>query len=165
MQTFLPYPNIWASARCLDNKRLGKQRVECKQILIALGVDVGEHRGNRQSRWRNHPAVCMWRGHELALAEYAEIMCIAWRQRGFKDTLQEQFAEVIRMLGSLSAEQWRRYPEHPWFTEPNWLGYERLHASHRSNLLRKNRTHYGQFGWQESADLPYWWPVVSEVIS
>ena len=91
MQTFLPYPNIWASARCLDDKRLGKQRVECKQILITLGVDVGEHRGNPESRWRNHPAVRMWRGHELYLAEYGEIMCAAWRNRGFKDTLREQF--------------------------------------------------------------------------
>ncbi|MFN7881952.1 MAG: pyrimidine dimer DNA glycosylase/endonuclease V, partial [bacterium] len=33
MQTFLPSPSFAESARILDNKRLGKQRVECKQIL------------------------------------------------------------------------------------------------------------------------------------
>lgn len=153
MQTFLPYPNIWASARCLDDKRLGKQRVECKQILIALGIDVGEHRGNPASRWRNHPAVRMWRGHELALAEYGEIMCAAWRNRGFKDTLRVQFREVADRLNQAV------------FSSPNWLGYDRLHASHRSNLLRKNARHYGQFGWQEPPDLPYWWPVDKEVMA
>jgi hypothetical protein len=151
MQTFLPYPNIWASARCLDNRRLGKQRVECKQILLTLGVDVGEHRGNPASRWRNHPAVRMWRGHELALAEYAEIMCVAWRQRGFKDTLRDQFHDAVCRL--------------PYTPSPNWLGYDRLHASHRSNLLRKDVTHYGQFGWQEPADLPYWWPTQQEAVA
>lgn len=36
MQTFLPYPNFAASARVLDNRRLGKQRVECVQILKAI---------------------------------------------------------------------------------------------------------------------------------
>ena len=36
MQTFLPYPDFAKSAMCLDNKRLGKQRIECLQILKAL---------------------------------------------------------------------------------------------------------------------------------
>lgn len=155
MQTFMPYPNTWASARCLDNKRLGKQRVECKQILLALGVSVGNHVADTGSHWRNHPAVRMWRGHELALAEYAEIMCIAWRQRGFKDTLRDQFRDVADRL--LANSQWHH--------SPNWLGYDRLHASHRSNLLRKDSTHYGQFGWLEPADLPYWWPTQQEVVA
>lgn len=153
MQTFLPYPNFWASARCLDTKRLGKQRVECKQILLALGVSVGEHRGNPASHWRNHPAVRMWRGHELHLAEYAWIMCKSWRMRGFKDTLLDQFAGVRDSI----------LQDGRWHAAPNWIGYNRLHASHRSNLLRKDAAHYGQFGWAEPADLPYWWPTQQEV--
>jgi uncharacterized protein (DUF2132 family) len=32
MQTFMPYPSFRKSLDCLDNKRLGKQRVEAKQI-------------------------------------------------------------------------------------------------------------------------------------
>lgn len=36
MQTFLPYPSGVKSARVLDRQRLGKQRVECLQILAAL---------------------------------------------------------------------------------------------------------------------------------
>jgi len=42
---------------------------------------------------------------------------------------------------------------------PLWLGNEELHASHRSNLLRKAPLWYGQFGWTEPDDLPYIWPV------
>ena len=34
-----------------------------------------------------------------------------------------------------------------------------MHASHRSNLLRKDPEHYMQFGWTEPPDLPYVWPV------
>lgn len=33
MQTFLPFPDFARSAKVLDNKRLGKQRIEAKQIL------------------------------------------------------------------------------------------------------------------------------------
>lgn len=36
MQTFLPFPSRVKSARVLDDRRLGKQRVECLQILGAL---------------------------------------------------------------------------------------------------------------------------------
>lgn len=163
MQTFLPYPSFRDSARCLDVKRLGKQRVECKQILLALGADVGEHRGNLESRWRNHPAVKMWRGHEHSLAEYAEIVCIVWQQLGFKDTLRDQFRETalrISVYSKLSKKKWGS----TWnpASSPNWLGYDRLHASHRSNLLRKDAKHYGQFGWRETADLPYFWPTHEE---
>ena len=36
MQTFLPYPDFKKSAKCLDYKRLGKQRCESWQIYLAL---------------------------------------------------------------------------------------------------------------------------------
>ena len=38
MQTFTPYSDFQASARALDNKRLGKQRVEVIQIVRAITV-------------------------------------------------------------------------------------------------------------------------------
>ena len=54
MQTFLPYPDLRDSVACLDSKRLGKQRVECLQILNVLE--------GRRTGWQNHPAVKMWAG-------------------------------------------------------------------------------------------------------
>lgn len=130
MQTFLPYPDFERSAACLDNRRLGKQRVECMQILNALnGVQKG---------WRNHPAVKMWAGHELALESYMAACIVEWRKRGFKNTMVAA--------------------NFPSATMPSWFGNENFHAAHRSNLLRKDPAWYGQFGWTEPDNLDYVWP-------
>lgn len=149
MQTFLPYPDYVKSAECLDRKRLGKQRVECKQILLALGVAMGEHTAGKSS-WRHHPAVKMWSGHEAELCLYGGIMCGVWMNRGYKDTLGPQFVEAyLRMC----------HAKVPHLEKPAWLGNEAFHASHRSNLIRKDPVHYLQYGWTEPDDLPYVWPV------
>jgi hypothetical protein len=138
MQTFLPYPNFRESAKCLDNKRLGKQRVEVYQILRVL---TGQSQG-----WKNHPAVKMWRDQQYGLALYGIVCCNEWIQRGFKDTLREKLSEL-------------RAVEPNMIILPTWFGDEAFHASHRSNLLRKDPIWYNQFGWTESSDLPYVWPV------
>lgn len=148
MQTFLPLASFKKSAACLDNKRLGKQRVECKQILLALGVGVGEHEPYA-SRWHNHPAVLMWRDYEPQLAAYAAAVCREWRSRGFRDNLLPEFMAAYTVLRGTT----------PRLTYPDWFGKKLFHASHRSNLLRKNFGHYRQFGWQEPIDLPYVWPT------
>ena len=78
MQTFLPYADFEQSARSLDTKRLGKQRVECIQVLRGLTVPG--------YGWRHHPAVKMWRGCEEALGRYALTCCDVWTGLGFGDT-------------------------------------------------------------------------------
>jgi len=138
MQTFLPYSDLKDSLAALDYRRLGKQRVETKQLLTALN---GETKG-----WVNHPASKMWRGYETALAMYGALSCQIWLQRGYKDSLLSYFEE--RMNAPLVL--------------PPWLGDERVHASHRSNLLRKDAQFYGQYAWAEPADLPYLWPVLTD---
>jgi len=154
MQTFLPYPSFIDSARCLDVKRLGKQRVECKQLLLALGVPVGEHQPKRSS-WVTHPATRMWRRHELTLAHYGAVMCREWRERGYRDVLLDQFKVAYDWLQG----------ECKGLAYPNWIGYDAFHSSHRSNLLRKNMAWYGRFGWSEPSDLAYFWPVEMEAVS
>ena len=54
MHTFLPCPGFADSARMLDARRLGKQRVETIQVLRALTV--------AGYGWRHHPAAAMWAG-------------------------------------------------------------------------------------------------------
>lgn len=141
MQTFLPYSSFVESARVLDYRRLGKQRVETKQLILAL---TQPHYG-----WKNHPAAKMWRGYVPLLAEYGRVMCREWRDRGYNDSLMpffEGFDDV------------RELPV--WMRElPPWLGDEQFHASHRSNLLRKDMEFYSQWGWTDPIDLPYVWPV------
>lgn len=140
MQTFLPYPSFYASATCLDRQRLGKQRVEVKQILRALR---GESRG-----YTKHPATLMWKGYEWQLALYGTVVCDAWISRGYRDSLRSYFYDIAYDMRSDTGM-------------PPWFDNDAFHASHRSNLLRKDPAHYGQFGWTESPDLPYVWPVVS----
>lgn len=149
MQTFLPYGDFAKSAKVLDRQRLGKQRIECKQILHAL---IGTSKG-----WVNHPATVMWRGYEHKLCRYGIEVCREWILRGYKDRQHDYFCywydNLIRTAGSRSC------------LYPPWLWDEDLHASHRSNLLRKDPEHYGQFGWTEPNDLPYVWPSDPTVIS
>lgn len=141
MQTFLPAIEFRESAEFLDRARLGKQRVEVKQILNALREGKGG--------WVNHPATRMWRGYERALAYYGWNICNEWIFRGYTDTLAGEFERGFKIRGDVK----RPIPM------PPWLGDERLHASHRSNLLRKDPIWYGQWGWDEPDNLPYFWPV------
>ena len=141
MQTFLPMRNFDDSAKVLDWRRLGKQRVEVLQIYNALH---GESKG-----WRNHPAVKMWEGYELALLTYGVIICKEWRNRGYKDTLLDRFeAEIVR-LENLGAKH----------KMPPWIGDEKFHLSHRSNLSRKDHGHYDPFWPGTPANLEYVWPT------
>lgn len=153
MQTFLPYPDFAKSAQCLDNKRLGKQRVECLQILNALT--------NPKYGWQSHPAVNMWRGKKHALGLYGCHVCFEWRKRGFNDTCAEKICSVLLWTNNLEiALRTLSFDlQYPKYDYPIWLGNTELHMSHRSNLLRKDVKHYSQFGWNEPHDLPYIWPV------
>ena len=75
MQTFLPYPNIIESFKCLDNKRLGKERLEATQILNIL-LNKTDKKG-----WRSHPAVCMWKNFENCLIYYRNECITEWTKR------------------------------------------------------------------------------------
>ena len=138
VNTFLPWPDEIKTAKSLDNKRLGKQRVEALQILRAnLGLTKG---------WRNHPAAVMWRGHEGALIEYTVAMCDEWVARGYVDNVRAQVYELFRVHKITT----RSY-EKPW-----WWGKQKFHRSHKSNLKRKDPDHY-RFNVPD--DLPYQWPT------
>lgn len=145
MQTFLPYEDFAKSASVLDDKRLGKQRVETLQVLNALT--------RPGYGWGQHPAVKMWRGHVPALMAYQVAVCNEWTSRvskntgrNFKDTCLDKSIAVAGTTGSD-------------FDRPFWLGDPALHLSHRSNLLRKDPIHYGPLFPGDPDDLEYVWPV------
>ena len=149
MQTFLPYADFERSARSLDLKRLGKQRVECIQVLRGLTrSDYG---------WRHHPAVLMWKGHEEALGRYAFTMCEVWTERGFADTCASTIGADLREAGVQSV---RTQPELAAADAlPAWLGAPEFHRSHQSALVRKDPEHYRPLFPDVPDDLEYWWPV------
>ena len=134
MQTFLPYADFKKSAKCLDYKRLGKQRVEAMQIYKIVS-------GKRTTGgWINHPAVNMWRGFSNLLAYYYNDILDEWIKRGYKNTMEYIVCP-------------------PSITEPLWLGNKDFHNSHKSNLLRKDPVFYAQYMWDVPNNLDYIWKV------
>lgn len=136
MQTFLPYADFRQSVKCLDYRRLGKQRVEAMQILKIVSGERTE------GGWINHPAVLMWKCCPDALKLYLKICIEEWKRRGYNNTMDIPIIENEKDVKM-----------------PSWLGNEKLHASHRSNLLRKDPWYYEKFGWTEGPGLEYYWPL------
>ena len=148
MQTFLPYPDFERSARSLDPRRLGKQRVEGLQVLRGLTVaDYG---------WRHHPAVKMWHGRLEALGRYTLTCCEVWVEAGFGDTVASTVTAELLAAGVSelrSQAELAVVGKLPW-----WLGDEEFHRSHRSALLRKDPAYYRASFGDVPDDLPYVWP-------
>lgn len=84
LNTFLPYPEFDRSVVCLDNRRLGKQRVEAWQILRIVRASPVAVPGEA---WANSPAVRMWRGFPDALSVYYNLCLLEWDKRGFKNVI------------------------------------------------------------------------------
>lgn len=139
MQTFLPYSDFKKTAQCLDNRRLGKQRVEAYQILRVL---TGQTKG-----WQNHPALKMWQGYETALVFYTFAICSEWLHRGYKDTVLEKTLQLAIQHVSYD------YRLPPFIHKRTFLN------SHRSNLVRKSPEHYRKFFPKIPDNLPYYWPT------
>jgi hypothetical protein len=154
MQTFLPYPDFAASARALDVKRLGKQRVETIQVVRALTwPGYG---------WANHPAVLMWKGFEEALGRYGFACCDVWTELGFGDTCAATIGADLRAIGVTHVRTQAELADTG--ALPTWLGDPDLHRSHRSALVRKDPEHYRPLFPDVPEDLPYVWPVRSEAV-
>ena len=162
MQTFVPVTDSFDDiARVLDNKRLNKQALEGWQILMnLLQLDPrGEHRVSKG--WSNHPAVKMWRGHEVALYLYVEAMVKEWKRRGYKSTIGDKAKATIKRaieLGLISNVS----------SNPEWISssstFSTVASSHRLALLSKDYEWYSQFGWPEDRGTrpdtyEYVWPV------
>lgn len=137
MQTFLPHESFEESAKSLDMKRLGKQRVETLQLLNSI---TGKTTGKG---WTNHPCKHMWASNMAALVQYGLVICKEWLSRGYKDTCYDKIAAF-----GVEAN-----PDMPW-----WIGIESFHISHQSNLIRKNPTFYNDKWPTVKGDLPYLWP-------
>lgn len=139
MQTFAPEGTaLVLGFRKLDDKRLGKQRVEAYQIYRSI---VGMSNG-----WRNHPATIMWEDRVTALAHYGVLCCEVWIERGYNDSLLPMF-QMFREVGI----RWGDNPEPPRFLDD-------IAESHRSNLIRKDPGFYLPHWPDTKPNLPYLWP-------
>ena len=137
MNTFLPLPDFQVSAKVLDDKRLGKQRVECLQLVNTL---LGKSDG-----WKNHPCTLMWQGRVNSLIEYGLAICNEWIKRGYRDSVWDQL-----YCGFVFDESD--------YKRPYWFGSYKFHLSHQANLLRKDKDYYGKFWPNVDPSIPYFWP-------
>lgn len=140
MQTFFTHENPKHTAKILDYKRLGKQRLETKQILTAIrqkksgDIYMIDKNGRERLRgWINHPCTDMWFDYEDYLCYYGYIMCKEWIRRGYNDSLKPFFKENMTATSYDSMEK------------PSWVACNKLHTSHRSNLLVKNYDYYRNY--------------------
>ena len=134
MQTFLPYSNFMETAKCLDYKRLGKQRVEAMQIINIIECK------SKSKAWKNHPAVHLWENNIDALKLYCNTMIDEWIKRGYNNTMKKYY--IFLDYGACY---------------PKWLGREDFHSRHRAALLFKNYEWYKQFNWKEEPKIDYLW--------
>ncbi|MGN6611732.1 MAG: MSMEG_6728 family protein [Angustibacter sp.] len=145
VQTFVPYADLVASAAVLDDRRLGKQRVETLQVLRALALpDYG---------WQRHPAVLMWSGALPGLVAYGRAVVEAWTARGYADTTLEPITEFAPQVVGVGADELLARG-----LLPEWWGDDAVHRSHRSALVRKDPDHYGPVFPDADPDEPYVWP-------
>lgn len=180
MQTFLPFSDFKKSAESLDYRRLGKQRVECLQILAALADGPYQKKlmvpqQGPYGIWQSAPE-----------CEYKSFI---------KDDGQYPFGHVYRKTpwyNHPAAQMWKNYETYlviygrifckEWVSRgykdtcydkinafydkfkisvdrPTWLGNENLHLSHKSNLIRKDAVFYRKvFGDEIPNNLEYVWP-------
>ena len=127
----MPFPDVRASVKSSDNKRLGNQIYREALTLIRGG-------------WPNHPASRIWKNHKRALAIYSLAGLDELRERG-RDYPHHRLT-------------FERYAEtEPDTGLPDLIGYEPFHLSHKSNLLRKDASWYGSRFPGVPNDLPYIW--------
>ena len=162
MQTFVPLTDSFGDvAKVLDRQRLNKQALEGWQILMTL-LELDPQGNHRTPKgWVNHPAVKMWRGHEMALYLYITDMVDEWKRRGYKSTIGDKAkATILRgvELGRVSTPTY----------SPSWVAnleqFKIIAASHRVALLSKDYDWYSQFDWPEDTGsrpetYDYVWPV------
>lgn len=145
MQTFLISPDYSETSKILDYRRLGKQRVECWQILnILLTLKIHP---NTKLAWMNHPAVLMWKGYEYQLCKYGIEISKNWINRGYKDSMLPKFQSWLRRINYFDKEY------------PKWFKNEKFFSAHRAALLFKDKNYYKKFKWKEKAKLEYIWPI------
>lgn len=111
MQTFLTHDNYLDTAKILDYKRLGKQRVEAYQIFKALRGDYHRSKG-----WINHPATAMWRGFEYQLALYGLTISQEFLDRGYNG---QRMVEIFTQLATQAFAQDKQNP--PWWVQSKLL--------------------------------------------
>jgi len=133
VNTFVTHDDPVQCAKNLDYRRLGKQRVEAKQILDILLKP--ENPEDSTKAWSHHPAVLMWRGYTNGLKFYLNCMIEEWVHRGYNNNMNlEEYAV------SASGDSKETGP--PVIKLPWWFTCRQFQLAHQCALLRKDNKYY-----------------------
>ncbi len=132
MQIFLPYANPIKTAKCLDNKRLNKQIIECIQIISAnTGINIG---------WKipkyciNHPITKLWKENIDYLIFYCKILLVEFEFR--KKIMHKSYTQWIILFECLNRILYTKFPKHI---------TSEFCKFHQRKLYNKNPEYYKQF--------------------
>lgn len=134
--TFVTHDDPRETAKLLDRARLGKQRLEAKQIIDILS-NVPMKNSTKVSS-RKHPAIDMWQGHIVALKFYFNCITKRWIKRGYKNTMElYDIKETKELLTEIETKTPKLFP---W-----WFFCPLLQLSHQCSLYRKNNEYYSKY--------------------
>lgn len=176
MQTFLPVADFEKAATFLDYKRLGKQRVECLQILNILLIGpyrkrqcgsvlkgFGKWESATEEEFKNEEkrpfgyfgfSKTPWYNHPAARMWRGHLFelsnyTLAICNEWIKRGYKDSIKEkILSMQAQLKP-----------VVLPDWFSNSDFFVSHQSNLIRKLPEHYQKFWPQVPNNLPYVWPV------
>lgn len=118
----------YETAQALDEKRLRKQIIECRQILDALN--------GKTKAWRSHPAVVQYEGYEPYLMNYLDCLQL------FAKGKLEQAKDISDVT-----DRWFKPLFH---TEPYFDSMKR-------RLYTKDPVHYAQWADLGTSDVNWYW--------
>lgn len=137
VNTFIVSTSLEECARLLDFKRLGKQRVEAKEIIDCLEKKI--------KGWKNHPAVKMWENNIDALKLYYNAMVIEWTKRGFNNNMELydlKFEDASFWISTMNEGVTTMTQTPGKIQFPYFFGWKPIIYSHRASLIRKDPTFY-----------------------
>lgn len=186
MQTFLPYSSFKRSAAVLDNKRLGKQRVETLQVMQGLAgmrlkssviVDTGRSKhvvfpdgtdgvapitkkvDLDPSEWSLEVTSGVgWLNHPITrMWAGRECWLMSYQFAICREWTRRGFRDTC-LAKTLYLHKHSELCEVRKPKPPFWLGNRDFHLSHQSNLVSKLPEHYGPLFPGVPDDLAYVWP-------
>ena len=141
---FIIVPDIYMTAKMLDQKRLCKQRVEAKQIIEIL--EEYDRTGQLTKSWSSNPATKSWLGYTNHLKVYFNIICREWIQRGFNQTMplyviDETPYNIVPSSFDGRSISFDRSKINQ-FSFPIWVSFYPFYMSHQASLCRKDPKFY-----------------------
>lgn len=144
MLIFAPYDKFAQSAEVLQQFDLLKQIDTVNGVLTLL-------HGEDPSEYVNEPAMMAWAGHEPQLALYGLILVEEALSRHMKFRMDRKTEQFEWHLSTATSGEFN-------MALPHWFGDQRIHNSHKSELLRCNRRHYQKY-FSVDPSLPIVWPL------